>query len=226
MPRALAIVVLLVYATVVGAAVTIKGSANYALHEPIVLKAEGKSASAQYLWDVEGEGAKVVESAGVCYVWAPAGKYTVRLTAIDFDNKKVERTRFNFTVGKGPTPDPDPPTPDPDPPVPPTPTGMRVLILYESSELSKLPGPQNTVLYAKSVRDYLNAKCASGPKMKEWRIWDKDADVSKQEKHWQELVKRPAKSYPWIVIQAKTTYEGPLPKNTEETLNLLRKYGG
>lgn len=40
----------------------------------------------------------VAVQGGKCCVWAKAGKYTVTLTSIDFNTKKVQRTRFNFTV--------------------------------------------------------------------------------------------------------------------------------
>jgi hypothetical protein len=99
----------------------VKGEKQYAAHEPIVLTAtEVSSKSAQFLWDIDGA-AKTRESGATLYVWAPPGKYTVRLTAIDFDAKKVERATFTFSVGDtppgpgpGPGPGPKPPTPPPD----------------------------------------------------------------------------------------------------------------
>jgi hypothetical protein len=139
-------------------------------------------------------------------------------------------------VGKQPDPGPGPKPPDP--PVPPTPPdppapipadGFRVLMVYETAEVSKYPAAQSAVLYSKSVRDYLNAKCAAGPdgKTKEWRIWDKDADPSQEASHWQAAMKRTRAGTPWLVVSdGKTGFEGPLPNTVEETLTLLKKYGG
>lgn len=128
---------------------------------------------------------------------------------------------------------PTPPTP-PTPPVPPTPPpipqeGLRVLILYESAELSKLPAPQQLVLASQSVRDYLNGKCVVGAdgKTREWRMWDKDVDASAESKVWQEALARPRKGVPWIIVSnGKDGFEGPLPASVDETLALLKKYGG
>jgi hypothetical protein len=131
-----------------------------------------------------------------------------------------------------PTPTPGPPTPGPTPPSPspaPIPApGLHVLMVYESGELSKLPPAQLSVLYAKSIRDYLQAKCPVGPdgKTKEWRIWDQNTDASGDAPVWRDAMNRPRASVPWIIISNGTTgYEGPLPRSIDETLVLLRKYG-
>lgn len=138
-------------------------------------------------------------------------------------------------IGVNP-PGPHPPDPGPNPPPnPPTPTppitepGFRVLIVYESADLSKLPPSQQNVLYGATVRDYLTSHCKVGPDGKtiEWRIWDKDVATDKESKLWQEVMKRPRTALPWIVISNGVTgYEGPLPVNVEDTLALLKKYGG
>lgn len=132
---------------------------------------------------------------------------------------------------------PTPPTP-PTPPKPPEPTpspapipveGFRVLMIYESADLSKLPIAQQSVLFSRPLRDYLNSKCVMGPdnKTKEWRIYDKDTDVTGESKLWQDAMKRERKSLPWVIISTgKSGYEGPMPENTEKTLELLKKYGG
>lgn len=135
-------------------------------------------------------------------------------------------------VGTGPDPGPGPVPPDPGPTPGPSPIpaeGFRVLIVYESGELSKLPAAQSNILYAASVREYLNSKCVpdADGKTKSWRIWDKDVDTSRSPKLWQDAMKRTRTAVPWILISTgKGGYEGPLPKDVEETLTLLKKYGG
>ncbi len=95
--------------------ITIKGDKEYNEYDKIVLKASGELKEASYLWDVSGS-AQVEEVGGTLYVWARPGSYSVTLTAIDFSAKKVERTRFNFTVkGTEPLPPPEPPGPGPGP---------------------------------------------------------------------------------------------------------------
>lgn len=103
-------------------------------------------------------------------------------------------------IGSVPPVPPDPgPTPVPPTPVPPTPNpapipvdGFRTLIIYESAELGKMPATQNSILYTKEVRDYLNSKTVKGAdgKTGEWRIWDKDVDTSNESKLWQDAMKR------------------------------------
>jgi hypothetical protein len=130
-----------------------------------------------------------------------------------------------------PTP-PDPPDPGPVPPgpVPPTPAGgLRVLMIYETADVQRLPAQQQSILFGNKVREYLDAKCvaSSNGKTKEWRILDKDADVSATSTALQEMFRKPRQSIPWIVIRNdKSSYEGALPADIPSTLTLLKKFGG
>jgi len=142
----------------------------------------------------------------------------------------VIRRMLDVDDGTKPIPPPDPPKP-PDPPTPnpaPIPVdGFRVLILYESADQTKMPAAQQSILFSKTVRDYLNSHCAAGPKVKDWRIWDKDVDPSGEAKLWQDVMKRPRVGVPWIVVSnGKSGFEGPLPANVGDTMALLKKYGG
>jgi len=140
--------------------------------------------------------------------------------------------------GGGPTPTPVPPGPNPPTPPDPTPTpnpapipatGFRVLIIEEKTERAKVPAAQLAVLFSTTIREYLNAKCVKGPdgKTPECGIFDKDDDVSGYSKLLADAMKRPRASTPWIIISdGKTGFEGPLPANVDETLKLLKKYGG
>ena len=134
--------------------------------------------------------------------------------------------------GDGPNP------PGPTPPIPPDPTpdtipipldGFRVLIVYEQKDLAKLPKEQVSILTSQTIRQYFNLKCVKGAdgKTPESRIWDKDTDVSADSEHWRKALARPRTGLPWILISTgKTGYEGPLPANVDDTLKLLKKYGG
>lgn len=145
-------------------------------------------------------------------------------------------------IGDVPPTPPTPPTPPVPPPVPPPgpspipAQGFRVLILYETKELSKLSGGQRSVLYSTmpgSVRDYLNLKCVkdSDNPSGAWRIWDADVNTAGETALWQGAVKRARETggfrTPWLIISNGTTgFEGPMPDTVEATLTLLRKYGG
>lgn len=135
--------------------------------------------------------------------------------------------RLDVTVG---IPQPNPPGPQPDPPGPnpPIPSeGLRVLIVLETGDLSALPSAQVQALTAKEVLSYLNSKCVKVDNQPEWRRYDKDTDVSRASAVWQEAMKRPRQSLPWIVISnGKTGFEGPLPPNKDELLKKLKEYGG
>jgi hypothetical protein len=142
-----------------------------------------------------------------------------------------------ITVGESPGPGPGPgPGPDPGPGPGPGPdpfgsraAGLKVLILVESADISKLPKDQVLALTAADVRAYLNAHCApdADGKTKSWRIWDKDINTSAESAMWQKVTARPHPTLPWIVISnGKTWYEGALPATKDAVMTLLQKYGG
>jgi hypothetical protein len=114
------------------------------------------------------------------------------------------------------------------PPAPIPVAGFRVLILYGAKDEESYPPAQQAILYDSSIRSYLNAKCIKGiAGTPERRIWDAGVDASAESKLWQDALKREHKTLPWIIISdGKTGYEGALPKTVDETLTLLRKYGG
>jgi hypothetical protein len=117
-----------------------------------------------------------------------------------------------------PHPNPPGPVDPPKPPQPPAPIvgdGLRVLVVLESADLSKLDHDTGAELNGKTLADYLNATCAKGPdgKSPEWRIWDKDVPLSEVSQTWKDAMARPRSSLPWLTVSnGKTGYEGPLPK--------------
>jgi hypothetical protein len=119
-------------------------------------------------------------------------------------------------------------------PAPPSPApivgdGLRVLIVYESAELSTLPRSQAAILTAAEVRTYLNVRCAKGPdgRTAEWRIWDQNADTAAETPTWRAAMARKRDKLPWIVISNGTAgFEGPLPATNADTLTLLKQFGG
>lgn len=131
--------------------------------------------------------------------------------------------------GPGPGPTPPGPEPTPDPFGVTGPGAFRVLIVYESADLSKLPTGQLTALTSGVVRDYLNSHCFAGPdgRTKDWRVWDQSVNASGESAMWQRVMARPRAKIPWIVIgNGIVGYEGPLPNDVTSLLALLKKYGG
>ena len=138
-----------------------------------------------------------------------------------------EIDRITVVVGEKKPDDPQPPGPNPPGPVPPMPgQGFRVLIVRETADLGTLTPQQVSIFTAKDVRDYLNSKTVLEGNQRAYRIWDKDTDISREAAHWKEAMARPRTTLPWVLISnGKDGYEGPLPKNVDEMMTLLRKYG-
>lgn len=135
----------------------------------------------------------------------------------------ILRRQLRVDAGEGPKPPPVDPTPAPAPGTSPFPAdaGFKVLVVYEKDELAKLPQSQLAAITSADVRAYLTAKAGQ-----DGYVFT-DKDVSYSAKLWADAMKRERKSLPWIVVgNGKTGYEGPLPGNVDDTLKLLKTYGG
>lgn len=151
-----------------------------------------------------------------------AGRY--RILAYGAKGDQPSEPAISVVVLGDAPPDPGPKPPDPGP-KPPTPVaGNRVLIVYETADLAAMPEKQKQVLYSPQVRDYLNARTAQDGKVKAWRVWDADVVTSGESKEWQDAMKRKRTSLPWIWINGRTVYEGPLPGTVDDAMNLLKKH--
>lgn len=130
-----------------------------------------------------------------------------------------------------------PPVP-PVPPVPPTPPpgpapipdpGLRVLMVYETAELSKLPPSQLAALYSTGMRAYLSTACVKGAdgKTPEWRCWDQNTPTDLAPDVWKRAMARPRTSLPWLIVSnGKAGYEGPMPLTEEEVRTKVKLYEG
>lgn len=110
------------------------GPATVDEHEPIVCRSEGQADV--YIWQVASPAKRlVVENGRAIHVWAPPGKYEVRLTtitiAIDWDkqSKDIQYNEHVHSFEVAGDPDPDPPTP----PVPPTPNPYKPDPAFQSA---------------------------------------------------------------------------------------------
>jgi hypothetical protein len=135
---------------------------------------------------------------------------------------------YTLTRQSAPTPNPTPnPQPNPSPNPVPVPGLLHVLVVYDNGSLAALPAAQAAIIDSMVVRDYLNSHCSKSGATAEYRFFDRSADLSKEPADWQTVAARPRSTLPWIVItNGKDTFEGPLPGTVEDTLTLLKKYGG
>lgn len=165
---------------------------------------------------------------GIVYARLP-GRYRLLAYTASSDGEPSEPAITTVVVGEpGPVP-PGPIPPGPIPPVPPPDptTGQLVLIVYETSNLSKMPEKQQQILYGQTTRSYFDAKLPleQAGKVHAWRIWDADVDTKAEAKAWQDAMKRPRASLPWVLIENKgQRFEGPLPASVDEAMTLFKKY--
>ncbi len=134
--------------------------------------------------------------------------------------------------GPGPQPPGPGPTPDPDPFLGAGgirgPPGLKVLVLYESADISKMPHSQVSILTSGAVRDYLISHCLKEGSTAAWRFWDRNVDPANESAIWKAAFNKADKlKVPVILIgDGKRGYVGPLPADIDSTLALLKKFGG
>lgn len=152
---------------------------------------------------------------------------------VDFDKKKTEvvKESLEATVSVGeiaPTPPPNPD--DPDPPMPKPEGPMRVLIVYERGDVVKLPKEQRLLIDDINFHGILKDRTdKNGPNGLGWAIWDKDQDLAKADKFWQDAMNNAkTKKLPYIQVYKadKLAVEQELPASKKEVLDLINKYAG
>lgn len=211
--------------------VSIEGPKESAPGDLVILSAKAPGAkhfswvlanSSKSFLPVEG-GTKAVFASGA------SGKYIFILAASD--NEGLGTYKHELTIGtpepEPPPVPPNPPTP-PDPPLPPAPipdAGFRVLIVYESGDMTKYPIETQMILAGADVRAFLKSHCVPEDGQAGFRIYDPDIDVSADLPVWKTAMSRPRKELPWLLISnGKAGFEGPLPKTPSEFLELCKKY--
>ena len=121
-----------------------------------------------------------------------------------------------------------PPIPNPTPI---TEKGFRVLIVEETEDRINLPKGQLEILLSLAdggVRKFLETKCVKDAKGNpEFRILDKDNDLSRDSKVWQDAWKIPHTPLPYLIAtNGVTGFAGPLPKTPDETIAILQRIAG
>lgn len=210
--------------------VAVRGEATYEPFAKVVLSAQDfPYKGAEFTWDVEGSGAVEYEQqGGKLYVWAAPGRYVARLTAISWDDKKLQYAKFSFSV-KGAAPKPPGPKPDdPVDPVDPTPApakSVRVLVVYDPAKA--YPAAQQLIVQGQPFRDYTKAlgKTDADNPIGPARIWPKDADVSRAPAEWAALFKG-RKNDTGLIVEAdgKVVKDVPLPADADAAIALIKPY--
>jgi len=140
---------------------------------------------------------------------------------------KVERRTVGD--GDGPIPPPKPKPDDPPAPKPPEPaTSFRVIFVYESGDT--LTAAQHSVIFGKSVSDYLDATATKEAGRPGWRRFDKDAAAEKEQPTMRALwsaVRPQLTATPCLVVEVNGRAEiVPLPATPAEALATLKTYSG
>lgn len=153
------------------------------------------------------------------------GVYKVH--AHTFIKGKAVHDHATITVGT-PVP-PVPPTP-PTPPTPPNPIpgqGLHVLMVFDNNAKGSYTKGQLDTLDGADVRAYLQSHCEKGPdgKTAEFRILDKDTDMSKESDFWKKAMTIQRGTLPWIIIgNGDKGFSGPIPAGG--AMDLIKQYGG
>ena len=153
------------------------------------------------------------------------GKHRIDILAAGIVGGEIEFQDKQLDIEIIGNPDDDAPAPDDEPEGKPIigGPGFRVLIVYESSQT--LPSSQRSILGSETLSMYLTNHVAIDNRQPAWRIFDQDTQFNNPNSIWAKAIKRPRTQIPWILISnTKGSYEGPLPANVSETIELLKKY--
>ena len=106
---------------------------------------------------------------------------------------------------------------------------VAVLILEETADRSLLPESQLEILSSTELRAWAVAHCdkdADG--QPQFRVIDKDADTTHMDHLWQDrIVLAKSKPLPYLAVSTgRSGAAGDLPLTVNETLKVLKKWGG
>jgi hypothetical protein len=154
--------------------------AEHRLATYTVVGPDGKTAVEADFGVHPADRADLVSISGQAVVTAKPGPITITAAAVIDGRPRLLQVLVTCT---GATPQPQPPAPTPTPPQPPRPPEpppapawgplARIVVLYESSEVTG-----REPWYSQAVRDALNATAPVEAGYRAWRIFDRDLDVS------------------------------------------------
>ncbi len=212
----------------------VEGDQKVGLHKLVRLKAVGSDAKgAGLIWDITtikgiGEADREELDDGRLVFTGPPGTYEIRLTAVNFDTKKIFRKTLRVTIeGESPIPippDPKPVPPDPKP-LPPVPVLAKawVVIVEETNEAT---GKRGEFLNNKLLQDFIRAK--------QWKVRiadkdgrDKDGNFPNDVRPWLKRAEgRPLPQFFLIDEKGRVRHEGKLPPSPLQLLEELKRASG
>ncbi len=140
------------------------------------------------------------------------------------EEKDILRYTLNVMgVMPNPPPDPDPVVPLPDPVVP----KAKLQIVIIEDPAVNLPASQIAIRDGQALRDYAESHCSKTDGVPDIRKLSVRQDVSSQPEWVRKAFAEPRSSLPFLVVSNGTTGAAlPLPLTIDETLKVLKKYGG
>ena len=111
-------------------------------------------------------------------------------------------------------------------PISPEVSGLQAVVIYETNPDVQMPPKQAAILSSPIVRGWLTdnaAKDAGGQPM--WRFLDDDSEFADPANPIAAALQRPREGLPWLIVTNDGTgFEGPLPENVDDMMELLEKY--
>ena len=105
--------------------------------------------------------------------------------------------------------------------------GLHVLIIEETEERGKLTEDQRAVLASVPMVTFLDENCTKINGRAQWRVWDKDTDITREADKWRKLMAIPRESLPWMYVwNGRRGASGPLPATVDDTRIVISKYAG
>jgi hypothetical protein len=138
-------------------------------------------------------------------------------------SEEIKRLRFSTGNAIPDTPDDGDKSDKGDKKPPINAEGLKVMVVYDKSPA--LTPDQLNIINSTELQTFINglSSCKDGQC---FRSFPANVEITTDEKYWQDAMKRPRKSSPWIIIShsKKGGFEGPLPNSLDELKQLIKKY--
>lgn len=204
----------------------------------ITISTEWKAAD--LMIKAESETCQLTRLSDFVFVANTPGEHKVKVELINLVTREWPSRTITIKIDGKPDQDPevdpddiepdddDEPEPDPNDIQPGSIENLRVLFVFESSELSKLDERKKGVLFSSEIRTWLADNCMTIGSTPEYRFLDQDVEYPENNpSRFRELLKRDRDSLPWLVVEDDArgvAWEGPMPHSTDACLALLKEW--
>ena len=95
---------------------------------------------------------------------------------------------------------------------------LTVVVIEETESRQSLHTDMLSAITSVKWRDYVKSKDG------QWRVLDKDADISKDASWVKDCMKIQRTSLPWLIVSDKDTgYSGPFPENIDKMMEIIKR---